>query len=130
ESRQKIATFIEAYAPAKGEKETLKNKLFQQDEVKLLDNFSVYVNLVKGDRYLNVPFLDESSAFVSPQIVEENEMLLSSGLWGVGTLFYIPPSDQNPKGQIWMKDFKAFQLANIDIDYFCETRKYFSTDEW
>ena len=56
ESRQKVATFIEAYAPAKGEKETLKNKLFQQDEVKLLDNFSVYVNLVKGDRYLNVPF--------------------------------------------------------------------------
>ncbi len=129
-SREKIANFISAYAPAKGEKENLKNRLFEQDEIKLLDNFSVYVNLVKGDRFLNIPFLDESSAFVSPQIVETNEMLLSSGLWGVGTLFYIPPGDENPKGQIWMKEFKPFQLANVDISYFCETRSQFSTDEW
>ena len=84
--------------PVKGEKEAIKNALYEQDEVKLLDNFSVYVNLVKGDRYLNVPFLDESTAFVSPQIVNENDMLLSSGLWGVGTLFYIPKSDENPRG--------------------------------
>ena len=44
----------------------------------LLDNFSVYVNLAKGDRYLNIPYLDEDSAFATPQIVQENEMLLSS----------------------------------------------------
>jgi hypothetical protein len=26
--------------------------------------------------------LDEDSAFITPQIVQENDMLLSSGLWG------------------------------------------------
>jgi len=130
ENRARIANFVQKFVPAKGEKESIKNRLYEQDEVQILDNFSVYVNLVKGDRYLNVPFLDESSAFASSKIIQDHDMLLSSGLWGVGTLFYIPPSDENPRGQVWMKEFKAFQLANVDIEYFCESRKHFTTKEW
>jgi len=129
-SREKIALFLQKYVPVKGEKEIIKNKLFEQQEVKLLDNFSVYVNLDKGDRYLHIAFLDENSAHLTPQIVEQNETLLSSGLWGVGTLFYIPPSDDNPKGQIWLKEFTPFQIARIDIDYYCQSREHFSTEEW
>jgi ATP-dependent Lon protease len=130
DNREKISSFIQRFVPAKGEKELIRNSLLEQNEAKFLDNFSIQVNLVKGDRYLTIPFLDESNAFVSPQIAQDNEMLFKSGLWGVGTLFYIPPSDENPKGQVWMKEFKAFQLANIDIDYFSDARKNFSTEEW
>lgn len=129
-AREKIAHFVQRYVPDKSQKETIKNMLFEQREVKLLDNYSVYVNLAKGDRYLVIPFLDEDSAFVTPQIVQENEMLLSSGLWGVGTLFYVPRSEDNPRGQIWMREFRPFQLANLDLEYFCESRKYFTTQEW
>lgn len=129
-SREKIARFVQKYVPDKSQKETIKNQLFEQMEVNLLDNFSVYVNLAKGDRYLNIPFLDEDSAFPTPQIIQENEMLLSSGLWGVGTLYYVPKSDDNPRGQIWMREFRPFQLANMDLDYFRECRKSFSTQEW
>jgi len=79
-SREKIARFVQNYVPDKSEKETIKNQLFEQMEVQFLDNLAVYVNLAKGDRYLQIPFLDENSAHVSPQIVQDNEMLLSSGL--------------------------------------------------
>ena len=130
EGREKIAKFISKYVPPKGDKERIKNRLLEQEEIQLLDNFSVFVNLVKGDRYLNIPYLDEHSAFVAPQVVQDNEMLFSSGLWGVGTLFYIPPSDENPRGQVWMKELKPFQIANIDVDYYLESRKHFSTEEW
>ena len=130
ESREKIALFLQKFVPAKGEKEVIKNKLFEQQEIKILDNFSVYVNLAKGDRYLHISFLDENSAYATPQIIEQNEMLLSSGLWGVGTLFYIPPADDNPKGQIWLKEFTPFQIARIDIEYYCQAREHFSTEEW
>jgi ATP-dependent Lon protease len=75
--REKIVKFVNAYVPIKGEKEVIKNELYEQMEVKFLDNLSVYVNLAKGDRYLFIPFLDENSAHVSPKIVQENEMLLS-----------------------------------------------------
>jgi len=130
ESRTSIAKFIDKYVPPKGAKESIKNQLLEQEEVQLLDNFSVLVNLVKGDRYLNIPFLDEHSAFISPQVVQDNQMLFSSGLWGVGTLFYIPPSDENPRGQVWMKELKPFQIANLDLDYFVDSRKHFTTQEW
>ena len=129
-AREKIARFVQKYVPDKSQKESIKNHLFEQMEVPLLDNFSVYVNLTKGDRYLNIPFLDEEAAFATPQIISDNEMLLSSGLWGVGTLYYIPKSEDNPKGQVWMREFRPFQLANMDLEYFREVRKTFSTQEW
>ena len=129
-ARQKIANFVQKYVPDKSQKETIKNQLFEQMEVQFLDNFSVYVNLEKGDRYLNIPFLDENAAFAIPQIVQDNEMLLSSGLWGVGKLYYVPKNDDNPRGQIWMREFRPFQLANMDLEYFRECRKSFSTQEW
>ncbi len=129
-AREKIANFVQKYVPDKSQKEALKNQLFEQLEVNLLDNFSVYVNLAKGDRYLNIPFLDEDTASITPQIVQDNEMLLSSGLWGVGTLYYIPKSDDNPRGQVWMREFRPFQLANMDLAYFRDARKSFITQEW
>lgn len=129
-ARQKIAGFVQKYVPDKSQKETIKNQLFEQMEVQFLDNFSVYVNLEKGDRYLNIPFLDENAAFAIPQIVQDNEMLLSSGLWGVGKLYYVPKNDDNPRGQIWMREFRPFQLANMDLEYFRECRKSFTTQEW
>lgn len=129
-SRQKIANFVQKYVPDKSQKETYKNQLFEQMEVQFLDNFSIYVNLEKGDRYLNIPFLDENAAFVLPQIVQDNEMLLSNGLWGVGTFYYVPKSDEKSRGQVWMREFRPFQLANMDLDYFRECRKSFSTQEW
>jgi ATP-dependent Lon protease len=129
-ARQKISAFVQKYVPDKSQKETIKNKLFEQMEVEFLDNFSVYVNLDKGDRYLNVPFLDESGAFAIPQIIQDNEMLLSSGLWGVGKMYYVPKTDDSKKGQVWMREFQAFQLANMDLDYFQESRKSFTTQEW
>ncbi len=130
--RQKIAKFVHTYVPDKSEKETIKNHLYEQQEVKILDNFSVHVNLAKGDRYLSIPFLDEDSAFITPQIVQDNDMLLSSGLWGLGSLFYVPPTDGKSKGKgaIWAREFRPFQLANVDIAYFTECRSAFTTSEW
>jgi len=130
QARQKIANFVQKYVPDKSQKEAVKNQLFEQMEVTVLDNYSVYVNLAKGDRYLHIPYLDDDTASITPQIVQENEMLLSSGLWGVGTLYYIPKSDENKRGQVWMREFRPFQLANMDLEYFRDARKNFTTQEW
>jgi ATP-dependent Lon protease len=60
----------------------------------------------------------------------KSSFLLTSGVWGVGELFYIPPDTEKGKGQVWMRDFKPFQIARIDLDYFIECRQYFSIEEW
>jgi ATP-dependent Lon protease len=129
EARTKIADFVRKFVPDKSERETIKNRLYEQNDVKLLDDFSVYVDLAKGDRHLIIPFLDESKGSVPPNIVRENEMLLSSGIWGVGTLSYAPPTDDGP-GQVIMRQFTPFQLASLDLDFFIARRKEFTTQEW
>ncbi len=129
EARSRIAEFVRKYAPAKSEREAMKNRLFEQNDLKLLDDYSVQVNLTKGDRYLIIPFLDESKGVVPPNIVRENEMLLTSGLWGVGTLVYAPPGDDGP-GQVILREFTPFQLASLDLEFFISRRSDFSTEEW
>ena len=129
EARAKIADFVRKYVPDKGERESIKNRLYEQNDVKLLDDYAVQVNLSKGDRYLLIPFLDESKGSIPPHIIRDNEMLLSSGIWGVGTLSYAPPSDDGP-GQVLMRSFTPFQLASLDMEFFISRRRDFSTQEW
>jgi len=129
-TRSKIANFVSMYLPSKGQKEEWKNRLLNQEPINLLDHFTVAVNLKTGQRHLNIPFLDMKDAFITEHLVEENELFLSSGVWGVGELFYIPPEGGKSKGQVWMRDFKPFQIAKVDLDYFIECRQYFTTSEW
>lgn len=130
ESRHKISTFINKFLPQKGQKEEIKNQLLNLNSVKLLDDYSVSVNLRNGKRTLKIPFLDMKDGFISDEIVDENKLLLSSGVWGVADLFYVPPASSKEKGQVWMKSLKPFQIGSVDLDYYKECRKYFETEEW
>lgn len=129
ESRRKIASFVRKYAPDKSEREMIKNLLYEQNDVKLLDDYSVQVDLKKGDRYLVIPYLDENKASVPQNILNDNDMLLSSGVWGVGELSYAPPGESG-SGQVIMRSFTPFQLARLDLDYIFSARSQFSTKEW
>jgi ATP-dependent Lon protease len=130
-SREKIAQFIARFLPAKGQRDEIKDVLLRQQAVKLLDDYRVTVNLKTGQRQLRIPFLDINDANLNSPIVDQNPLLLSSGVWGVGELFYIPPDgyDRN-KGEVWMRDFRPFQVGTIDLDYYIECRRYFTLNEW
>lgn len=130
EIRNNIAKFVSKYLPTKGQKEEWKNRLLNQEPVNLLDHFTVSINLKTGQRHLNSPFFDIKDAYITEHLVEDNDFLLTSGVWGVGELFYIPPDTEKGKGQVWMRDFKPFQIARVDLDYFIECRQYFSIEEW
>ena len=104
-SREKIAQFIARFLPAKGQKDEIKDVLIRQETVRLLDDYSVTVNLKTGQRQLRIPFLDLNDANLNAPIVDQNSLLLSSGVWGVGELFYIPPDGSDrKKGEVWMRD--------------------------
>lgn len=130
-SRAKIAQFIAKFLPAKGQKDEIKNLLLRQEPVKLLDDYSVTVNLKAGQLQLRIPFLDMNDACLSKPIVDRSPLLLSSGVWGVGDLFYIPPDGADrKKGEVWMREFRPFQVGTIDLDYYIECRSNFTLEEW
>lgn len=131
DGRKEIVDTVSRYLPQKADKNTLLNRLMEQEEVKILDDFRVNVNLAKHIHELSIPLLDVSNGMVQKSIIDDNPMLLKTGMWGLGTLRYVPPDGEDVKsGQIWMVDFKPFQSPGVDLDYFRESRKHFSTDEW
>lgn len=130
ESREKVASFVNKYLPQKGFKEDIKNKLLNMETVRLLDDYSVAVNLKNGTRTLKIPFLDMTDAGISQEIVEANKLLLTSGVWGVADLMYAPPEDKGEKGKVWMRSFKPFQVGDVDLEYYKSCRENFTTDEW
>jgi len=130
-TRSRIAQFVAKYLPSKGQKDQVKDALLRQETIQLLDDYSVGVNLKTGQRMLRIPFLDINDGQISQTIVEMNDMLLTSGVWGVGDLFYIPPESGNrKKGEVWMRELRPFQVGALDLDYYKEVRQYFSLDEW
>jgi ATP-dependent Lon protease len=129
-TRIRIAEFISKYLPPKGQKDQIKDALLRQEPVNLLDDYSVSVNLKTGQRMLRIPFLDVSDAQITSTIVEKNDLLLTSGVWGVGELFYIPPDDSSRNGEVWLRDLKPFQVGKLDLDYYMECRQHFTLEEW
>jgi ATP-dependent Lon protease len=129
--RAEIVRIVSEYLPQKADKNVLLNRLKEQEEVQILDDFRVNVNLDKNTHELSIPLLDVSKAQIQQGIIDENPMLLKTGMWGIGTLRYVPPDGEEVlKGQIWMVDFKPFQTPGIDLDYYKECRKQFNLDEW
>jgi len=130
ESRERIAAFISQYLPTKGQKDEIKNRLLKMETVPILDDYSVGINLQTGQRNLRIPILDLSEARVTETIVDENPLLVSSGVWGIGSLFYIPPEAKADKGEVWVREFRPFQVSSVDLDYFRECRQNFAFEEW
>ena len=131
EGREEIVQIISKYLPQKADKNVLLNRLKEQEEVQILDDFSINVNLDKNTYELSIPILDKNKEMIQKSIVDENAMLLKTGMWGLGTLRYIPPDGEDvKKGQIWMVDFKPFQSPGVDLEYYKECRKHFSMEEW
>jgi ATP-dependent Lon protease len=130
-NREKITSIVTKYLPQKADKNRILNDLKDHKPVQILDDFRVTVNLDKNSHELSIPVLDESHALIQKPILDSNPMLLRTGMWGLGTLQYVPPDgDEIKKGQIWMTDFKPFQTPGVDLEYFTSSRKNFTLDEW
>lgn len=131
DGRNEIISTVTKYLPQKADKNTILNRLMDQEEIRILDDFRVNVNLERQTHELSIPVLDVSNGMVQKDIIENNPMLLKTGMWGLGTLRYVPPDGEDvKKGQIWMVDFKSFQTPGIELDYYRESRKHFTIDEW
>lgn len=131
DGRNEIVNTISKFLPQKADKNMILNRLMEQEEVRILDDFRVSVDLEHNTHDLSIPLLDVSNGMVQKDIIDSNPMLLKTGMWGLGTLRYVPPDGEDvKKGQIWLVEFKAFQTPGVDLDYWRDSRKRFNIEEW
>lgn len=94
---------------------------------KILDSYSVEVDIKKGRKIVIIPSLDKKG-FVKDEVLENHKLLLLGNVWGSGTLTLRQSEDEN--NEIWMEGFKPMQTAIVDVDYFIEQRKNFTVEQW
>lgn len=126
-----ITRFLNEHIPAKGS--DVKSML-RTDRVtlNLLTRFTITTDLKKNKLRFSIPDLGigANDGLIPDYVANQNSEDFRDGeKWGVIKLVYQPPMGKEP-GYVELAGYKPFRPYRVDIDYFRECRKKFTTDEW
>jgi TIGR02688 family protein len=127
--RGSLTSFLDTVIP----QGSIKEKLRDGSELTLLTRFIVYIDLVKNITRFSIPDLGiKQNEGQIPEYVYSNHKgsLVDGEIWGIIKLCLMP-DDNGGRNHIEMVDYKPFKpYKSVDINYFKEARKSFSTEEW
>jgi ATP-dependent Lon protease len=106
--------------------------LYRLESVLLLTRFLIVTDIKEGKVRFSIPDagIKPSEAVIPDNILHQHKTDLVDGeIWGVIKLTYIPPRGRE-KGRIELADYKPFRPYRVDLKYFRECRKQYSTQEW
>lgn len=115
-----------------GEEELFKARAREKGEVKIIDLISARLD-AKTDSYLvTLPSLQLKDVRISPDIVNQNERMLTGGFYAEITLEYDAAIAQEKNGRPFgIPVVRPIQLSKRDVlDTLAEARKSFSSKEW
>lgn len=126
-----LTNFLDTVIPQKAEE--VKDRLGNGEEITLLTRFIIYIDLVKGVRRFGIPDLGiKINDGQIPEYVysKHKGSLVDGEKWGIIKLCVLPDAD-GKKQHVEMIDYKPFKpYKSVDVDFFREVRKNFSTPEW
>ena len=111
----------------------VKDTLDNGKEMVVLTRFTVYIDLVNGVRRFGIPDMGiKINEGVIPEYVYKAHAgeLVDGEKWGIIKMCVLP-DDNGKKNHIEMVDYKPFKpYRSVDLNYFREARKGFTTEEW
>jgi len=134
-----VSTFVKKNIPSKKDWELLKSRMIKEGQrVKFLAKLRVEIDVRTGEGFFSLPDLGFPSrkreALVSSPVLRKysHELLTENETWGVIECDWNPfgLTGKEGDGVIRMTDYKPFQPYKIDIEFFQDARKGFTTDEW
>jgi ATP-dependent Lon protease len=135
EKLMKVIELINTLYPEPKDKDVILDRIIiKKQPCKIIDEIKVEVDEKHEIRKAIVPSLNLTNVMISDRVVEKNEQLLGTGIWGLANLRYSEPlRDKDGKEitlPILIEDFKPFHVSNIDINEFIRKRAYFEREEW
>ncbi|MBS7658070.1 MAG: BREX system Lon protease-like protein BrxL [Candidatus Bathyarchaeia archaeon] len=135
EKLMKVIELVNTLHPEPKDKDKILDKIIiKKLGCKIIDEIKVEIDEKHEIRKANVPSLNLTNVMISDKIVEKNEELLSTGIWGLTSLKYSEPILDEKGKQItlpvFIDDFEPFHVANINFNEFLEKRKHFTLEEW
>lgn len=127
-----LNAFLDKVIPANGG--TVKDDILAGKEVTLLARFSIYIDLVKGEKQFAIPdYGIKLREGIIPDYVYAKHPgeLVDGEKWGIVKLCLLPDDDNDKKNHVRMVDFKPFKpYSSVDIEYLREARQHFTNEEW
>jgi ATP-dependent Lon protease len=133
-----LVSFVREYIPRKEDWTAIKNRIIKENErVKFLAKISVDIDIRTGEVSFALPDfgLTPKQTIIEDFIWDSCKQDLVKGResWGMLELGYRPPNDSVvPKlpGKIRLISFKDFCPYSIELDYYKDVRREFTTNEW
>ena len=132
--KHEIEEFVRQYLPRKEDWTSIKNRVvIEHERVKFLAKVSVDINIKTAGVSFALP--DFGLTYGDTVIEDEvwycckDDLVGGRETWGVVELGYRIPEEKDG-GKIKLVSFKPFCPYTVDLEYFKEARKEFSTEEW
>ena len=141
-----LVRFVRTYLPRKDDWTAIKNQVvIEHERVKFLAKVSVDIDIKTREVAFTLPDFGLTS---KDTIIEDSvwqtckeDLMRGRETWGMVEIGYRPPDDYDVefqknkakganRGKIKLTAFKTFCPYTIDIDYYKDARREFSTAEW
>lgn len=149
---EQVSKFVHTYLPKKEDWNAIKNRVvIEQETVRFLAKVSIDIDIKTGSVSFSIPDfgLSYKDTMIDGIVWDEckADLVNEYETWGMVELGYQSPDEYDhewsfnvnknrdrskagKKGKIKLLSFKPFCPYRIDIDYFKDSRKEFTTKEW
>ncbi|GAB6110482.1 BREX system Lon protease-like protein BrxL [Desulfomicrobium salsuginis] len=141
-----LVNFVRTYLPRKDDWKTIKDKvIIEQERVKFLAKVSVDIDIRTSEVSFALPDfgLSHKDTIIEDSVWQtcKNDLLGGREIWGMLEIAHRQPDDYGMVssrnraksaswGKIKLTGFKTFCPYTIDLDYYKDARREFSTEEW
>jgi len=122
-----IQNFLQTHMPS--DDKTIKKEIWEGEDKKILARLLVEPDIKKDILKFAIPDIGIkfNETRIEKYVAKKHKELKSGEIWGVVTLTY---NNSEKEKFIELVDFKSFSPYKVDLDYFKEARKNFTTEEW
>lgn len=135
EKLMEMIELINTLYPEPKDKDKILDKIIiRRKPHKIIDEIKVEVDEKREIRKAIIPSLNLRNVAILDSVVEANDQLLSTGIWGMASLKYADPITDSEGNKLTLPllidGFIPFHVSSISLDSFVANREAFSLEEW
>lgn len=132
-----VARYIKQYIPSREDYEQFKYRMVNGEVVRFLARLRVGIDIKTGVAVFELPDFGGTKAGAGGEVSRtvmgrwQDSLLGESENWGIIDLAWEQDFSKNPpRGYIRLVDYQPFCPYSVDLEYYREARRKFTTQEW
>lgn len=125
-----LSKFIAKYYHEARERDKVLSDVMTAGKVTLIDKVKVTTDVGLGTYRAHLQNLNLKDCMINLDVLDKNQNLLMTGMWGLVTLSYSPDTAPETMAPILIQDFSPFQCTTTDTKIIQEARESFTFEEW